>query len=148
MSYRFENEIYTIWGNENAKYAADEILFNSEQVMVVKIQLFVTDSHFNKIENYAITPRDLERISVEYIHKANGLYYYIGKIERIKILKIINGLAEIEIVVLKPNELTIGSCWGEINRTYPCGTKNDICVMRKWPRLGYEKINKIIKIKI
>lgn len=144
----FKTQIYTIWGNEDAKYAADEVLFNSDQVMIVKIHIFVTDSLFNDIESFSRQAPDIMRYSLEYIHKSNGVYFYIGKIERLKILKIVYGLAEFEIVVLKPYQFTIEACLSKTNIIYPCGTKNDICFMRKWPRLGDEKINKVIKFTI
>jgi hypothetical protein len=143
-THRFGKKIYTIWGNENAKLAHDEVLFNSDQVIVIKFRMLITDALFNDVEKCAPSISHLKDTTFEYIHKSNGIYYYIGQIDRLKIIKIACGVAEIEIVVLKHNQGSIESSWGNIGKYYPCKTKNDICNMRKWPIIGEQKINKVI----
>lgn len=148
MSRIFEREVYTVWGNEDAKFVHDEVLYNSEQVLIIKFRMLITDSLFNVIEFYASSISNLQGTTFEYIHKSNGLYYYIGKIERLKIIKIVFGVAEMEIVILKHNQSSINSSWGNIGKFYPCKTKNDVCVMRNLPVIGEQKINKVILHKI
>jgi len=86
----------------------------------------------------------LNNIKFEYIHKSNGLYYYFGEIQRLKIIKIVSGVAEMEIVVLKHNQGSIENSWGNIGKFYHCKTKNDVCNMRNLPLIGEQKINKVI----
>ena len=142
MSFTYQTELVTLWGNEDARSYADEILYDSDQVIVIKFKLFTSDPLFSLLERCSPHIPAVNRHEFEYIHKSNGIYYYIGKIERSKIIKINCGVSEIEIVVLKnhPNQFTRNR-----NKYYPCATKNDVCVMNGWPLLGDEKIRKIIK---
>ena len=61
-----------------------------------------------------------------------------------KIIQIVSGVAEMEIVVLKHNEGSIESVWGNIGKFYPCKTKKDVCNMRNLPFSDEQKINKVI----
>jgi len=143
-SYTSGRKVFTLWGNENAKLAHDEVLYHSEQVMIIKFRMLLTDPLFNTIEDCAPSITHLNNYTFEYIHKANGLYYYMGEIQRIKIIHIIYGVAEMELVILKHNEGSIESVWGSIGKFYPCRTKKDVCNMRKLPYTDEEKINKVI----
>lgn len=141
---RFGRKVYTMWGNENARFAHDEILYNSEQVIIIKFRMLLTDSFFNDIEACASSISTINDSTFQYIHKANNIYYYMGTIERLKIIQIVSGLAEMEIVVLKHNEGSIESVWGNIGKFYPCKTKKDVCNMRNLPFSDEQKINKVI----
>jgi hypothetical protein len=143
-SYNSGRKVYTLWGNENARLAHDEVLYHSEQVMIVKFRMLLTDPLFNTIEECAPSITYLNKYTFEYIHKANGLYYYMGEIQRLKIAQIISGVAEIELVILKHNEGSIESLWGNIGKFYPCRTKKDVCNMRNLPYIDERKIDKVI----
>jgi hypothetical protein len=143
-SYRFGRNVYTMWGNENAKFANDEVLYHSEQVIIVKFRMLVTDPFFNFVEVHAQSITQITDNTFEYIHKVNDLYYYMGEIQRLKITKIVSGVAEMEIVILKHNEGSIESVWGKIGKFYPCKTKKDVCYMRNLPFRDEQKINKVI----
>ncbi len=113
--------------------------------MIVKFKVFVNDPLFKVLEKCSSSIPYINRYEFEYIHKSNGIYFYIGKIERLKIIKFSCGLAEMEIVILKHNEGSSQASWGKIGRYYGCATKNDICNMRGWPLIiGDEKMKKII----
>ena len=142
MSFNFPTELVTLWGNEDARCYADQILYESDQVIVVKFKLFTSDPLFSLLEQCSPHMPRVHRHEFVYIHKSNGMYYYTGKIERSKITKISYGVADIEIVVLKNNQERV-SC--KSAKHYPCTTKNDVCIMNGWPVLGDEKIRKIIK---
>jgi hypothetical protein len=142
MSFNFTTELVTLWGNEDARSFADEILYKSEQLTVVKFKLFINDPLFSLLEQCCPHMPNVHRHEFVYIHKSNGIYYYTGKIERSKIKKISRGVAEIEIVVLKNSSENRMS---KPRKYYPCATKNDVCVMNGWPILGDDKIRKIIK---
>ena len=143
-SYRFGRNVYTMWGNENAKFANDEVLYHSEQVIIVKFRMLVTDPFFNFEEVHAQSITQITDNTFEYIHKVNDLYYYMGEIQRLKITKIVSGVAEMEIVILKHNEGSIESVWGKNGKFYPCKTKKDVCYMRNLPFRDEQKINKVI----
>jgi len=64
---RFERKVYTMWGNENAIFAHDEILYNSEQVVIIKFRMFLTDSLFNDVEAYSPSISYLNNIKFENI---------------------------------------------------------------------------------
>ncbi len=142
MSFNFTTELVTLWGNEDARSFAHEILYESDQVTVINFKLFINDPLFSLLEGCLPHIPKVHRHRFEYIHKSNGIYYYTGEIDRSKIKKISHGVAEIEIVVLKNNSQDRIS---KQRKYYPCATKNDVCVMNGWPILGDEKIKKIIK---
>lgn len=142
MSFNFTSELVTLWGNEDARSCADKILYESDQLTVIKFKLFASDPLFSLLEQCSPHMPNVHRHEFAYIHKSNGIYYYIGKIERSKIIKISCGVAEIEIVVFKNNQRWFT---GKAEKHYPCTTKNDVCLMNGWPVLGDEKIRKIIK---
>jgi len=123
--------MYTLWGNINAKWAAEKVLYESSQVLIVEFRLLNSDPLFEHLVNY-------ERHKFHYVHKANGLYNYIGKLKQSKIIGMNHGLVSFELVIMKKHSST----------TFVCYTKNDLCAMRNWKELKEEnKKYKIIHMK-
>lgn len=151
-------QIVTLWGNQDSKFASEEVLYESEQVIVVKFHMFCDDPNFNTVEYAAGHMPNLHMMQFYYIHKSNGIYNYIGQLERLKIIKICRGIAEMELVILKPNDsetyrrdkIMSGNKYsipsGKSGAYYPCSTKNDVCRMRRWPKMESEDLIKKVTI--
>lgn len=125
LSYFRNNTIFTLWGGE--KYGeseiTDEILYESDLVMIINFKIPIEDPEFKEIENCIVHIPRVFKTEFEYIHKyEDDTYRYIGNIERTKVLCVNDGIIELEIVILKQKKL------------YPCKTKNDICKLKGWTK--------------
>jgi hypothetical protein len=138
------HEIVTFWGNQDAKFANEEVLYESEQVMIVNFKMCCNDPNMRRVEWVGSNLPHLVKMQFDYIHKSNGNYIYIGKVDRLKIIKITRGMAEMELVILKLNDSS-SSDWKKEWR-YPCSTKKDVCTMRKWQLIKYEDLVKKVVI--
>jgi hypothetical protein len=120
----------------------EEILYESEQVLVVKFKMFCNDPEFWTIEYSGSHLPDLHMMHLEYIHKVDGVYHHVGWIERLKVINVCSGVAHLELVILKPNDSDVYSkklmstsvpqyslATGRGGAHYPCSTKNDVCRM-------------------
>ena len=130
------------WGNVDAKFAAEEVLYESDSTLIVNFKLSMKDPLFLWIQRCEKYVSNLHGTSFHYIHKKSGIYNYTGPIERLKITGIYSGMAHMEIVILKQGE-------DDSRRpafVYPCQTKNDLCRLLKAPLLSSnELVNKISK---
>lgn len=137
-----KDEVVLMWGDESD---GDEILYYSDQVMIFKFKLKFDDPSFKTLESCSSHMPNICRMRFEYIHKANGYYNYIGKVERLKILCINKEIAEMEIVILMGNEGN--KAWNiEYRRRYPCINKSDIYLIRGLPYPTEEKSDKISSV--
>jgi hypothetical protein len=150
----------TLWGNQDTKFANETILYESEQVMVVNFKMFCNDPNMWTVEWGGSHLPNLNKMQFDYIHKSNGSYIYVGQVERLKIIKIVRGIAEMELVILKPNDTDAyrrnkemsTSCSiyklpsGKGGARYPCSTKKDVCRMRRWPLIKKEDLIKKVVI--
>jgi len=125
LSYFRNNTIFTLWGGEKCGESKinDEILYESDLVMIINFKIPIEDPEFKEIENSLIHIPRVFKTEFEYIHKyEDDTYRYIGNIERTKVLCVNDGIIELEIVILKQKKL------------YPCKTKNDICKLKGWTK--------------
>lgn len=160
--------IATLWGNQDSINLPDEVLYSSEQVFIVNFKMILKNyPSFWVIEKagmhlpFTDNTTGLGRIEFEYVHKCNGEYHYIGRIERMKVIKLCGGIACVELVILRPNlsqtythcrEMSTPPGIRESNPDrggayYSCATKNDVARMRKWPKIPNEElIKKVIML--
>lgn len=142
---RYTHEMVLFWGNVDARFAHEEVLYESDITLIVKFKLSMKDPLFELIQRCEKYVPNLHGVSFHYVHKQFGMYNYIGLIERLKITGICSGIAHMEIVIFKQDE----DCYRRPKFVYPCSTKNDVCRLLKAPLLASnELVNKISKIKI
>lgn len=139
---RYKTEVVLMWGDEST---GDQVLYCSDQVMIFKFTTEFESSAFEKLESCAPHMPALCRMEFQYIHKANGYYNYIGKVQRLKILCVNDGVAQFEVVILMQNEGTKPYI-RKYSRNYPCMTKNDVCLMRELPKLDEETSDKVTSV--
>jgi hypothetical protein len=120
--------MYTLWGNINAKWAAEKVLYQSAHVLIVEFNILRSDQLFEYLANY-------DKHDFHYVHKVDGKYNYIGKLEKSNIIRMNNGLVSFELIIYR--EYT--------SKFYECYTKNDICNMCGWKEINnQDKKYKII----
>jgi hypothetical protein len=141
-TFRYTPDIVLFWGNMDAKFAPEEVLYESNSTLIVNFKLSMKDPLFQWIQRCEKYVPNLQGIIFHYVHKKSGIYNYSGPIERLKITGIYSGMAHMEIVILKQGE-------DDSRRptfVYPCSTKNDVCRLLKAPLLASnELVNKISK---
>jgi len=124
LSYFRNNTIFALWGGEKCgeSKVEDDILYESEIVMIIKFKIPIEDPGFKEIENSLIHIPRVFKTEFEYIHKyEDATYRYIGPIERARVLCVNDGIIEIEIAILKQKP-----------KLYPCKTKKDMCDLKGW----------------
>jgi hypothetical protein len=142
---RYTEDMVLFWGNLDAKFAAEEVLYESDNLLVVNFKLSMRDPLFEFIQFCEKHVPNVNRVSFHYIHKKSGVYNYIGLINTLKIIRICSGMAHMEIVILKRDN----EDYRRPKFIYPCSTKNDICRLLKAPLLASnELVNKVSKLKI
>ena len=141
--YPTDETVVVFWGNMDAKFAPEEVLYESDNVLIVNFKLSMKDSQFKHIQMCETWIPDVTRHTYHYVHKTEGIYNYIGLIDRLKITWICKEMAHMEIIILKN-----GSRQLRLKYTYPCATKNDVCRLLNVPFLkSGELINKVSEIK-
>lgn len=137
-NYQYENNrhslIVTLWGNEDAVFMNEEVLYESEQVMIVRFKMLCNDTYYNTLVWNTNS-------HIEYIHKSKGIYKYIGQVNKLHIIQINRGIAEIELIIIKNNSEAIYK-----HMHCPCSTKYDVCEMRRWTKMKYEDLIKKVTI--
>jgi len=137
LSYFKYNTIFALWGGE--KYGEsnveDDILYESNLVMIIKFKIPIGDPEFKEIENSLIHIPKVCKTEFEYIHKyEDDTYRYIGPIERARVLCVNDGIIEIEIVILKQDNVQDLDRYQPKykSKSYPCKTKKDMCDLKGW----------------
>lgn len=133
---RYSQEIILFWGNADSKFAPEEVLYESDNVIIVNFKLSIKDPLFSWIQRCEKHVSDIQNISFQYIHKRSGMYNYIGPINRLKIMGIYSGIVHIEFIILKKEEHD----YKRPEFVYPCSTKNDICRLLKLPLIPNNKL--------
>jgi hypothetical protein len=142
---RYTQDMVLLWGNMDAKFAPEEVLYESDSILVVNFKLSMKDPLFALIQRCEKYVPNLNNVSFHYVHKQSSIYNYMGLIERLKIIRICSGMAHMEIVILKQGD----EDYRRYKFVYPCSTKNDVCRLLKVPLLASnELVNKISKFKI
>jgi hypothetical protein len=142
---RYNKVMVLLWGNVDAKFAPEEVLYESDSILVVNFKLSVKDPLFELIQRCEKHVPNINDVSFHYVHKQSCIYNYMGHIERLKIIGICSGLAHMEVVILKQGD----EDYRRYKFVYPCSTKNDVCRLLKAPLLASnELVNKVSKIKI
>ena len=140
--YPTDEKVMVFWGNMDAKFAPEEVLYESHNVLIINFKLSMKDAQFKHIQFAEKSIPDICRTTYHYVHKSEGIYNYIGSITKLKITGIREGMAYMEIIILKN-----GSGYRCPKYTYPCATKNDVCRLLNVPLLkSGELINKVSNI--
>ncbi len=141
--YPTDETVFVFWGNMDAKFAPEEVLYESDNVLIVNFKLSMKDSQFKHIQWAEKSIPEICRTTYHYVHKSEGIYNYIGSITKLKITWICKEMAHMEIIILKKE-----SKYRCPKYTYPCETKNDVCRLLNVPFLkSGELINKVSEIK-
>lgn len=144
-TFKRSHDMVLFWGNMDAKFAPEEVLYESDSILVVNFKLSMKDPLFALIQRCEKYVPNLHGVSFHYVHKKSGMYNYTGPIERLRITGIYSGMAHMELVILKQDE----EDYRRPKFVYPCSTKNDMCRLLKAPLLANnELVNKISKVKI
>ena len=137
----FSETVDIFWGNVDSKFAPEEVLYESDNVLIVNFKLSIKGSQFKHIQMCETSIPRVLRHTYHYVHKSGGIYNYIGLIDRLKITLICKEMAHIEIIILKNGSK-------QLQVKYPCSRKNDICRLLNVPFLkSGELINKVSQIK-
>jgi len=144
-TFKYAHDMVLLWGNIDAKFAPEEVLYESDSILIVNFKLSMNDPLFEMIQRCEKAVPNLNGMSFHYVHKKSCIYNYMGHIERMKIIGICSGMAHMEIVILKQGD----EDYRRHKFVYPCSRKNDVCRLLKIPLLANnELVNKISKIKI
>ncbi len=141
--YPTDESVVVFWGNMDAKFAPEEVLYESDNILIINFKLSMKDEQFNYIQRCEEHIPEICRTTYHYVHKTGGIYKYIGPVQRLKITQLCGGMANMEIIILKNGS---GNRW--LKYIYPSSTKNDICRLLNVPLLKRDElINKVSNIK-